>query len=54
MANLTRLPFAPQMEDYFLPSVKQIVDTARKLANYYDFEKTAEHNSLPALRKYCD
>jgi len=28
------VPFAPQMEDYFLPSVKEIVDSARKLALY--------------------
>jgi len=28
------VPFAPQMEDYFLPQVSEIVDTAGKLANY--------------------
>jgi 2-oxoisovalerate dehydrogenase E1 component beta subunit len=28
------VPFAPQMEDYFLPSVKEIVDSARRLALY--------------------
>ena len=28
------VPFAPQMEDYFLPQVSEIVDAARKLASY--------------------
>jgi 2-oxoisovalerate dehydrogenase E1 component beta subunit len=28
------VPFAPQMEDYFLPQISEIVDAARKLANY--------------------
>lgn len=28
------VPFAPQMEDYFLPQVSEIVDAARRLANY--------------------
>jgi 2-oxoisovalerate dehydrogenase E1 component beta subunit len=28
------VPFAPTMEDYFLPQVSEIVDAARKLANY--------------------
>ncbi len=28
------VPFAPQMEDYFLPSIKEIVDSARRLALY--------------------
>ena len=28
------VPFAPQMEDYFLPQVSEIVDSARKLASY--------------------
>ncbi len=28
------VPFAPQMEDYFLPSLDEIVDSARKIAAY--------------------
>jgi pyruvate/2-oxoglutarate/acetoin dehydrogenase E1 component len=28
------VPFAPQMEDYYLPSLSEIVDAARKLASY--------------------
>jgi 2-oxoisovalerate dehydrogenase E1 component beta subunit len=28
------VPFAPQMEDYFLPSLAEIVDSCRKLAMY--------------------
>jgi pyruvate/2-oxoglutarate/acetoin dehydrogenase E1 component len=28
------VPFAPQMEDYFLPSLQEIVDAARRLASY--------------------
>ena len=28
------VPFAPQMEDYYLPQVSEIVETARKLAAY--------------------
>lgn len=28
------VPFAPQMEDYFLPQVSEIVEAARKLASY--------------------
>ncbi|CAN5447484.1 alpha-ketoacid dehydrogenase subunit beta [soil metagenome] len=28
------VPFAPQMEDYFLPSLGEITDACRKLANY--------------------
>ena len=28
------VPFAPTMEDYFLPQVSEIVDTARRLAGY--------------------
>jgi len=28
------VPFAPQMEDYFLPQISEIVDAARKLAAY--------------------
>ena len=28
------VPFAPQMEDYYLPSLDEIVQTCRKLANY--------------------
>jgi len=28
------VPFAPQMEDYFLPSLDEITQAARKLANY--------------------
>ena len=28
------VPFAPQMEDYYLPSLQEIIDSARKLANY--------------------
>ena len=28
------VPFAPQMEDYFLPQVNEIVEAARRLANY--------------------
>ena len=28
------VPFAPQMEDYFLPQVSEIVEAARKLAGY--------------------
>jgi pyruvate/2-oxoglutarate/acetoin dehydrogenase E1 component len=30
----TPVPFAPQMEDYYLPSLEEIVDAARKLAKY--------------------
>jgi 2-oxoisovalerate dehydrogenase E1 component beta subunit len=30
----TPVPFAPQMEDYFLPQVSEIVEAARRLANY--------------------
>jgi pyruvate/2-oxoglutarate/acetoin dehydrogenase E1 component len=28
------VPFAPQMEDYYLPSLAEIIEAARKLANY--------------------
>jgi len=28
------VPFAPQMEDYYLPSLNEIIDAARKLASY--------------------
>jgi 2-oxoisovalerate dehydrogenase E1 component beta subunit len=28
------VPFAPQMEDYFLPQVLEIVEASRRLANY--------------------
>lgn len=28
------VPFAPQMEDYFLPNIAEIVDAARRLARY--------------------
>ncbi len=28
------VPFAPQMEDYYLPQVSEIMDAARKLAAY--------------------
>lgn len=28
------VPFAPQMEDYFLPQISEIVEAARRLANY--------------------
>jgi pyruvate/2-oxoglutarate/acetoin dehydrogenase E1 component len=28
------MSFAPQMEDYFLPQVSEIVEAARKLAAY--------------------
>ncbi|MEP7211676.1 MAG: alpha-ketoacid dehydrogenase subunit beta [Acidobacteriota bacterium] len=28
------VPFAPQMEDYYLPSLAEIIDAARKLAKY--------------------
>ena len=28
------VPFAPQMEDYYLPSLQEIIESARKLANY--------------------
>ena len=28
------VPFAPQMEDYYLPSLDEIIDACRKLANY--------------------
>jgi len=28
------VPFAPQMEDYYLPSLKEIIETARRLAAY--------------------
>jgi pyruvate/2-oxoglutarate/acetoin dehydrogenase E1 component len=28
------VPFAPQMEDYYLPSLTEIIDAARKLSNY--------------------
>ena len=28
------VPFAPQMEDYYLPSLIEIIEAARKLANY--------------------
>ncbi len=28
------VPFAPQMEDYFLPSLGEIIEACRKLANY--------------------
>jgi 2-oxoisovalerate dehydrogenase E1 component beta subunit len=28
------VPFAPQMEDYYLPSLDEITDACRKLANY--------------------
>ncbi len=28
------VPFAPQLEDYFLPQVSEIVDAARRLTNY--------------------
>jgi pyruvate/2-oxoglutarate/acetoin dehydrogenase E1 component len=28
------VPFAPQLEDYYLPSLTEIIDAARKLANY--------------------
>lgn len=28
------VPFAPQMEDYYLPSLSEIIESARKLANY--------------------
>ena len=28
------VPFAPQMEDYFLPQVSEIVEAARRLASY--------------------
>jgi len=28
------VPFAPQMEDYFLPQVSEIVAAARRLASY--------------------
>ncbi len=28
------VPFAPQMEDYYLPSLSEIIETARRLANY--------------------
>lgn len=28
------VPFAPEMEDYFLPSISEIVDAARRLAKY--------------------
>ena len=28
------VPFAPQMEDYFLPSLDEIIDACRKLAAY--------------------
>ncbi|HXH69157.1 MAG TPA: transketolase C-terminal domain-containing protein, partial [Pyrinomonadaceae bacterium] len=28
------VPFAPQMEDYYLPQVSEIVEAARKLALY--------------------
>jgi len=28
------VPFSPQMEDYFLPSLDEIIDGCRKLANY--------------------
>lgn len=30
----TPVPFAPQMENYFLPNFKEIIETARKLAAY--------------------
>lgn len=30
----TPVPFAPQMEDYYLPSLTEIIDAARKLAKY--------------------
>jgi 2-oxoisovalerate dehydrogenase E1 component beta subunit len=28
------VPFAPEMEDYFLPSISEVVDAARRLAKY--------------------
>ncbi len=28
------VPFAPQMEDYYLPQVSEIVEAARRLASY--------------------
>ena len=28
------VPFAPQLEDYYLPSLKEIIETARRLAAY--------------------
>lgn len=28
------VPFAPQMEDYYLPSLNEIINAARKLASY--------------------
>jgi hypothetical protein len=28
------VPFAPQMEDYFLPQVSEIVEAARRLTKY--------------------
>ncbi|MEP7038459.1 MAG: hypothetical protein ABI891_08950 [Acidobacteriota bacterium] len=28
------VPFAPQMEDYFLPQIDEIVEAARRLAAY--------------------
>src|SRR5215213_666814 len=30
----TPVPFAPQMEDYYLPQIHEIVEAARRLANY--------------------
>ena len=30
----TPVPFAPQMEDYYLPSLMEIIGAARKLAAY--------------------
>ena len=28
------VPFAPRLEDYYLPSLEEITDSCRKLANY--------------------
>jgi pyruvate/2-oxoglutarate/acetoin dehydrogenase E1 component len=30
----TPVPYSPPMEDYYLPQVKDVLDTARKLAAY--------------------
>jgi pyruvate/2-oxoglutarate/acetoin dehydrogenase E1 component len=35
MASIdTPVLFAPQLEDYYLPSLKEIIETARRLAAY--------------------
>ena len=33
-AKMTPIPLAPQLEDYCLPSLKDVVDAARRLVQY--------------------